>query len=126
MIGSTIDIKSYSHSQSDLDVIRSKMMKIIVCTKLPFSFAENKWFTEFCLYLNPEYLPSPRNTSQGVVIKGYDSFPSRDLNIFNPHKGFFSFTADIWISIILVMLVCMHILSMKIKFCKRNLSLLKS
>lgn len=32
-------------------------MKMVVCPKLPFYFAKNPWFTEYCQYLNPRYVP---------------------------------------------------------------------
>lgn len=48
MIGSVIDIDSSSYPNLDLDELKSKMMKMIICMKLTFSFAENRWFAEFC------------------------------------------------------------------------------
>ena len=78
--------------------MRSKVMKMIVCTKLPFSFSENPWFTEWCQYLNPGYVPTPRSTGRGILIKDYDSFRVAILNLFQNHKFFFSFTADMWTS----------------------------
>lgn len=44
MARSTIGIES-SYSPLDSKFYRSKVMKIIIYTKLLFSFAENPWFT---------------------------------------------------------------------------------
>ena len=41
---------------------------------------------------------NPRSTGQGILIKDYDSFRVAILNLFQNHKGFFSFTADMWTS----------------------------
>lgn len=74
MTESNIGIESSSHSQINLEVIKSKVIKMIVFTKLAFSFGENKYFIEWCQYLNIGYVPTTQNTNQGVVIKNYDFF----------------------------------------------------
>lgn len=74
MTESNIGIESSSHSQTNLEVIKSKVIKMIVFTKLAFSFGENKYFIEWCQYLNIGYVPTTQNTNQGVVIKNYDFF----------------------------------------------------
>lgn len=45
---SVVDIDSSSYSKLDFDELKSKMMKMIICMKLPFSFTKNRWFAEFC------------------------------------------------------------------------------
>lgn len=75
MTESNIGIESSSHShQINPEVMKSKVIKMIVFTKLAFSFGENKYFTEWCQYLNIGYVPTTQNTNQGVVIKNYDFF----------------------------------------------------
>lgn len=66
--------------------------------KIVVSFAKNPWFTEYCQYLNPGYVPTPQNTCQGVMIKNYDSFPLAIINFFPSHKGFFSLMTIMWTS----------------------------
>lgn len=74
MTGSNINIESSFHSLLDPEVIRFKVIKMIVCMKLLYSFAKNKWFTKFCQHLNLGYVPTSSNTDQGAIIKDYDSF----------------------------------------------------
>lgn len=88
MARSIISIESSPYSPLDPEVNRSKVVKMIICTKLLFSFAKNPCFTKFCQYLNPRYIPTPWNTGRGVVIKDYDSFRLAIVNLFESHKRF--------------------------------------
>lgn len=83
-----LNFESSSYSSFDPKVKKFKEIKMVVCMKLPFTFAKNSWFTKYCKYLNPKYVLTLQNSGRGIVIKDYNIFLSTIVNLFESHKGF--------------------------------------